>query len=158
MKQFEVNLALKALGEEMKKWKVAYREAAAESEKILTRLIHEAIANRMSVEQIAEDIWLTPATVRMKMRRMGLDPKKGKTALAHAAAEALRTNAELLGVDPLDIDLTSPLAYLPMGSELRKKLQSDAVQGVKELDEETRCSHCKAPAGWTCHCDGIHHE
>jgi DNA-binding transcriptional ArsR family regulator len=140
MKQFEVNLALKALGDEMKKWKVAYREAAAESEKILTRLIHEAIANRMSVEQIAEDIWLTPATVRMKMRRMGLDPKRGKTALAESAAKALRENADLLGVDPLDIDLTSPLAYLPMGSQLRQQLQSDAVKGVKDLPEEHVCS------------------
>lgn len=137
MKQFEVELAFKALGDELKKWKVAYREAAAEGEKIMTRLIHEAIANRMSAEQIAQYTGLTAAAIRMKMRRMGLHPKTSKTALAHAAAEALRTNAELLGVDPLDIDLSSPLAYLPAGSELRKKMQSETVQeGVKELDDE----------------------
>lgn len=134
MLQYDVELALNALGDELKKWKIAYREFAAEYDKVLVRLIHEAIVNRMSVEQIAKAIGLTPSAVRLHMRRQGLNPKHGRQALAHAAAEALRTNAELLGVDPLDIDLTSPLAYLPAGSQLQKQMHSEAVKGVKDVE------------------------
>jgi hypothetical protein len=88
----------------------------------------------MSVEQIAKAANMTPKAVRMHMRRQGLDPKHGKRALAHAAAEALRTNAALLGVDPLDIDLSSPLAYLPGGSKIQTLMQSEAVKGVKDVE------------------------
>jgi DNA-binding transcriptional ArsR family regulator len=134
MLHWEVELALNALRDEQRKWKLAYQDMRREADKILNRLIHEGIANWMSVEQIATAIDMTPKQVRLHMRRHGLEPKNGRSALAHAAAEALRTNADLLGVDPLDMDLTSPLAYLPMGSDLRKKLQSEAVQGVKDVD------------------------
>lgn len=136
MKQFEVQLAFEELRSQFDKWKKAFNDVAREFDKIMTRLIHEAVANRMSVEQIASATGLSPKVVRMKMRRMGFDPKRGRGPLAHAAAEALRTNAELLGVDPLDIDLTSPLAYLPGGSQLQAAAQSEAVKGVKDVQCE----------------------
>lgn len=143
MLHWEVELALNEVAEEKKKWAVAYQDFRRGCDHVLNRLIHEAIANWMSVEQIAKAAHMTPAAVRLHMRRQGLNPKHGRKALAHAAAEALRTNAALLGVDPLDMDLSSPLAYLPGGSQLQTKMQSEAVKGVKDLDE-TYCQ-CEIP-------------
>jgi hypothetical protein len=136
MKQFEVELALQHVATEMSKWNEAHHNFLREVGKIMDRLIHEAVANRMSVEQIAGLTGFTKHRIRRQMKQMGLDYRYSKTALADSAAKALKSNAELLGVDPLDIDLSSPLAYLPMGSELRTQLQSDAVKGVKELDDD----------------------
>jgi hypothetical protein len=135
MLQFEVELALQEVAQEVQKWKVAYHDFLQGVNRVMDRLIHEAVANRMSVEQIAGLSGLTKHRIRRQMKQMGLDYRTSKTALAHSAAEALKNNAALLGVDPLDMDLSSPLAYLPGGSQLRTKMQSEAVKGVKDLDE-----------------------
>lgn len=91
---------------------------------VLTRLLAEAVKNRMSVAQIAQASGLTPKRIRAEMRAIGLDPKKGKSVLSRGAADALHSNAELLGIEPSEMDLTSPLAYLPMGEELKKFLKT----------------------------------
>ena len=133
MDRFGVQLTLESLREAAEEWKAAYKKFGDELARCYTRMIYEAIASGMSVEQFAVYSGMTPKAVRTLMRKQGLDPKKGKRFLSHSAAEALRENAELLGIQPNEMDLRSPLAYLPMGSQLRAQLDSDEVKGVKEL-------------------------
>lgn len=133
MDRFGVQLALETMAEASLEWKQAYKKFSEEFDKVMTRLMFEGMANGMSIEQFAEASGMTPKGVRFLMRRKGLDPKRGKRFLSHAAATALAENAELLGIEPNQMDLRSPLAYLPMGSQLRDALDSDAVRGVSEL-------------------------
>lgn len=133
MHPFGVQLSLEAFAEERAKWKAAYREFSAGGEKVLRRLLLEALASQMSLEQVHQYSGLTRAEVRAAVRRAGLNPNASKRFLSHAAATALQENAELLGIDPAEMDLTSPLAYLPMGKDLRQRLESEAVKGVKTV-------------------------
>lgn len=134
MDRFGVQLALENLSEAMWMWKRSFIDFRAAYEKAMTRLLHEAMINQMSAEQFAKFSGMTVKSVRMLMRRSGFDPKKGRRFLSDAAATALQRNAELMGIDPLKVDLTSPLAYLPGGSQLQRAYDSEAVRGVK--DEE----------------------
>lgn len=127
-----VSLALEQVAEATKKYETAMKEFRTNVNKVLARLIHEAIANGMSIEQFSSYSGMTIKQVRALMRNNGLDPKNGKNFLAHSAALALQENADLLGVDISEMDLTSPLAYLPMGSELRDSLA--VKQGATDLD------------------------
>jgi len=122
MDRFGVQLALEKVAADREQWAAARTTFNAQVEPVMSRLIYEAVANRMSIEQIAAASGLTTKRVRVLMRDSGLDPKKGRGVLSQAAASALRENAALLDIDPLQMDLTSPLAYLPMGQELRETL------------------------------------
>ena len=112
----EVTRALRTVREAKQSWNDARREFDHEAERITKRLIFEASANRMTVNEVARASGLTTAQVRTRMRRYGL-VGQGKSLLAQTAADALRRNAELLGVEPSDIDLMSPLAYLDAGRD-----------------------------------------
>jgi hypothetical protein len=138
MKMFDVQIALEGIAEARSKWDTALRKFNADVEFLMARLLNEAAVNHMSVEQVAKASGLTAKRVRVMMRAHGLDPKKGKRLLANHAAQALAENAALLGVEPHEMDLTSPLAYLPMGSDLKKFLETETSQGVKELPEDER--------------------
>lgn len=141
MQKFDVQIALEGVREARSKWNTAVRQFNADADKVMTRLLHEAAANYMSSEQVAKHSGLSPKRVRSLMRLAGLNPSRGKNLLAKHAAEALATNSELLGIAPHEMDLTSPLAYLPMGSELRQALTDKTVSKVTELDDPTcRCS------------------
>jgi hypothetical protein len=148
MQKFDVRFALEGVAEARAKWTAAKRQFDADVNKVMRRLLHEAAANYMSVEEVAQASGLGKTQVRSMMRLNGMDPRDGKTLLAETAAKALAENAELLGIPVHEMDLMSPLAYLPMGSELRQALQDKAVSQVTELDEpefpET-CSHCGEP-------------
>lgn len=133
MDRFGVQLALETLREVEAEWKAAFAKFTEQYKKAMTRLMFEAMANGMSIEQFAAESGATPAYVRALMRKKGLDPKRGRRFLAHAAAEALKQNAEALGIEPNQMDLRSPLAYLPGGSAIREQLDSEAVKGVKEV-------------------------
>jgi hypothetical protein len=122
MDRFGVQLGLARVASARIAWAEARATFDSEVESAMTRLILEAVANRMSIEQIAQASTLTTRQVRRLMRDRGLDPKQGRGLLSQAAAVALQENAALLGIDPLQMDLTSPLAYLPMGKELRGEL------------------------------------
>jgi len=135
MKKFDVQIALEGIAEAKATWAKAITEFNAGVEYVMTRLIHEAAANYMSVEEVAKASGLTPKRVRLLMRNSGLDPKKGKRLLAKHAAEALAENAALLGIAPHEMDLMSPLAYLPMGKQLRQELQNRTVSQVHELED-----------------------
>jgi len=136
MKKFDVQIALEGVAEARTRWTAAKREFDEGVNKVMGRLLHEAAANYMSVEEVARYSGLSKLQVRSMMRLNRLDPRDGKTLLAKHAAEALSSNAELLGIAPHEMDLMSPLAYLPMGRELRQQLTDKTVQSVHELPED----------------------
>lgn len=141
MRKFDVRFALEGVAEARGKWTAAKRQFDTDVNKVMRRLLHEAAANYMSVEEVATASGLGKAQVRSMMRLNGMDPRDGKTLLAKNAAEALAANSALLGIAPHEMDLMSPLAYLPMGSELRQALQDKTVSQVHELPD------CE---GWVC--------
>lgn len=106
-------------------WALAKDSFDAGIDTIMSRLIYEAMVQRMSVRQIAESAGMSEVTIRRLMRERGLNPKSSKKVLAQQAAEALHANAALMGIDPREMDLMSPLAYLPMGEKLRKELEEN---------------------------------
>lgn len=136
MQKFDVQIALEGVRDARGKWSRAQREFQTNVDKVLNRLIHEAAACYMSVEEFAKASGLSPKRVRDIMRHNGLSPSSGKTLLAKQAAEALATNSALLGIAPHEMDLMSPLAYLPMGTEMRQALTDKTVSGVTEVDED----------------------
>ena len=103
---------------------------------VMRRLLHEAAANHMSVEMVAKSSGHTVKRIRQMMRDVGLNPASGRNLLSAKAAEALATNADLLGIEPSEMDLMSPLAYLPMGEQLRRRLQDSTVSRVTDVDED----------------------
>ena len=136
MRMFDVQIALEGIAEARTKWDRAFRKFNADVEYLMARLLNEAAVNHMSVEQVAKASGLPAKRVRALMRDHGLNPKQGKRLLANHAATALTENAALLGIEPHEMDLTSPLAYLPMGSDLRLILETEAGRGVKQLPED----------------------
>lgn len=136
MQKFDVQIALEGVREASEKWATASREFRQGREKVLARLIHEAIHNFMSIDEFAQHSGLTRKQVRDLMRRNGFDPKGGKRMLSGQAAKALSENAELLGIKPHEMDLMSPLAYLPMGADLRRELERRTVSQVTEIEGE----------------------
>lgn len=127
MHPFGVELHLQEVGRAKSEWAKANNEFNTKVDQIMNRLLHEAAAARMSPEQVAKASGYSPSRIRALMRRFGLNPKMGKTLLAEGASKALTENASLLGVDPEKMDLTSPLAYLPMGSQLKQRLEIDRI-------------------------------
>jgi hypothetical protein len=136
MQKFDVQIALEGVREARGEWSRAQQEFQSNVDKVLDRLIHEAATCFMSVEEFAKASGLSPKRVRDLMRRNRMHPSSSKTLLAKHAAEALATNSELLGIAPHEMDLTSPLAYLPMGKELRQELTDKTVSRVTELPED----------------------
>lgn len=116
------------------KWAAAVTKFNADAEYVLKHLIREAAHNRMSAEQVAAASGYTVKRVRAVMREIGLNPRDGKALLEKKAAEALAANADLLGVKPGEIDLTSPLAYLPAGSLLKDAVHDQRAARVTEIE------------------------
>lgn len=143
MHKFEVQLALEAVRDARKVWSTSQAVFNAEVELLFSRLLNEAAVNKMSVAAVAEAAGMTQTKVRALMRRHGLNPKTGRNLLAAQAARTLEENSALLGVEPHEFDLTSPLAYLPMGRDLRKFLETnrmdeadlDAIEKDPEAEE-----------------------
>lgn len=117
------------------KWKAAREEFQTGLDRVVNRLIHEATRHRMSVEQVSTLLGYTPVKVRKIMRANGLNPKAGRNLLSKQAGEALHSNAELLGVEPHKMNLLSPLAYLPMGQEMRQALTDATTAPITEFPE-----------------------
>ena len=91
----------------------------------MSRLLYEALAQRMSVAQIAAASGVSERVIRSMLRDRGLNPSASKRTLAGQAADALHANAALLGIEPREMNLMSPLAYLPMGEKMRKELEEN---------------------------------
>lgn len=122
MKRPEIAAHMKRVREARAEWDLAMARFAADEEMLMGRLIREAAVEKMSAEQIADASGYSVRRVRALMRSMGLDPKRGVRLLSKLAAEALHENAALLGIEPDEIDLMSPLAYLPMGEALKNQI------------------------------------
>lgn len=135
MNQQEITAALGDLREARAKWHKGRTDFLATYNTLLSRLIYEALANFMGEPHIAVALGVTRSSVRAHMRGMGLDPRAGQRALNAKASDAMLENAALMQIDPKDMDLTSPLAYLPMGKDLRKQLQDRTVRLVDPDDE-----------------------
>lgn len=103
---------------------------------VMRRLLHEAMAARMSPEEVGRLSGFTTKQIRARMKVIGLSPSNGKTVLSQKAAEALANNAALLGIEPSEMDLMSPLAYLPMGEQMKRQLQDQTVSQVHEVESE----------------------
>lgn len=127
MHKFGVQLALEEIRDARARWSEATKEFNQGAEFVLVRLIHEAARNYMSVEDVSKFSGLSTKRVRALMREVGLNPRDGKNLLSKKAAEALNENAALMGIDPSQMDLMSPLAYLPMGKALRDKFQTQTT-------------------------------
>lgn len=130
MHKFEVQLAMEALSDARKEWNLAISRFNSEIDAVMARLLNEAAVNKMSVAQVAAYTGMTQTRVRIQMRKHGLNPRTGRNLLAAQAAATLAENAVLMGVEPHEFDLTSPLAYLPMGAELRKFLETNRLSSA----------------------------
>ena len=135
MNKFDVEMGLGRLADQRLAWSRAHREFNEALTLTLHRLIHEATRNMMSINEVARAANLPTKRVRTIMREMGLNPNSPRSLLAEQSAKALAENAALLGVEPNQIDLTSPLAYLPMGSQMKQQLVDASVARVTELPE-----------------------
>lgn len=116
-------------------WRAAERQFQADYAAVMKRLLNEAAYNMMSVEQVSAASGIPNKQVRAMMRRFNLNPKHGRKMLSEQAAKALHKNAALMGVKPEDMDLTSPLAYLPMGDALKRRLVEETTSVVTEVEE-----------------------
>lgn len=135
MKKFEVQMQLEKVRDACAEWNAARREFRVGYNRVMNRLLHEAVRNRMSVADIAAASGLTKTQVRRQLNLAGFSAYLTKTTLSDMAAKALSENAELLGVDPREMDLTSPLAYLPMGEKLKRELDKQVAPSVTEFPE-----------------------
>lgn len=120
--KFDVEMALARAGECRSEWVEAHRQYRATMAAVMHRLLHEAAINRMSVDDVSRLTGITRSEVRSMMKAAGLNPRKGKSLLSKEAAAAVQANAEILGVEPFEVDLTSPLAYLPMGEAMKARI------------------------------------
>lgn len=138
MKMLEVESMLKDLRKAREAWGKGRTEFFAGYDWVLTRLIHQGVVNYMGANQIAAALGVSPKTIRAKMRQIGLDPRGGKRVLNARASEAIIENASIMGIEPEDMDLTSPLAYLPMGEQMRKAYQDKTLARVTGFPETDR--------------------
>lgn len=136
MNKFEIDLNLEHVAAQRKVWNDAAREFGDRVDKAMKRLIHEAAAARMSHVEVAKKAGFTTAQIKARMKTMGLNPTTGRSLLSKQAAAVLASNAEIMGIQPHEIDLMSPLAYLPAGSLLKE--QDNTVKDLDEFGYEKR--------------------
>ena len=120
--------------EAREKWGRARTAFFSDYEAVLSRLLHEAAVNYMSPQDVSEVLGVSTGTVRTMLRQRGLDPRASRTLLSKQAAAAMLENSALLGIEPSEMDLMSPLAYLPMGSQMRRELADQSVSKVTDVD------------------------
>ena len=150
MRREHIRATFEKINEAHHQWKTEQGKMRAEADRVLTRLLNECLAKRMSPEHIAEMAGWPVRDVRSAMRARGIDPKAGKGVLSKQSASALIDNANLLGVEPEEMDLTSPLAYLPMGSQLREFLETEdtphperVTLSAEEREAIVAVNHCQ---------------
>lgn len=132
MNKFEIVINLEHIAEQRNKWNAAYNEFGKAVDQSMRRLIHEAAAQRMSVFEVSKAVGMAPSQIKTRMRAMNLNPTTGKTLLSRQAAAVLESNAEIMGIKPHEIDLMSPLVYLPAG----KDVFLETNKGVTDLDDK----------------------
>jgi hypothetical protein len=136
MKKLEVLSYLRQIRDARAEAAKAQAKFRSDVDAVLNRLLHEGVRNYMSAEEMAAACDMNRKAIRQRMRDLGLNPRDGKNVLSKRASEALANNAALLGVEPSEMDLMSPLAYLPMGDKLKRELQDATTAQVTTLDDE----------------------
>lgn len=116
MEKFVVQLNLEHVRDARAKFNEAAKQFGADVDEAMKRLIHESAAQMMSAQEVAKHSGFSTAQIKARMKALDLNPTKGKRLLSKHAAAVLASNAELMGVKPTEIDLMSPLAYLPAGN------------------------------------------
>lgn len=111
------------------------REVNCAADTLIPRLLHEAAREMMSLREVADALGVSVKRVRVLMREAGMNPTVGAQLRASHAVKALRENAALLGVDPREIDIMSPLQYLPGGQGLKTEI-AVAEMGQIEIEDE----------------------
>lgn len=148
MNKFDVVIALEKLRDQRREWYAAHAEFRKGHDTVLKVLLLHAAKNKMSVADIAHVLSISRGDVRKRMKALGLNQRDGIRLMAEHAAKALAENTELLGVDVHQI-MTSPLAYLPMGDQMRRELEmktappvteiGPVVHGINFWDDEVGC-------------------
>lgn len=133
MKRLEVLSYLGQIKEAREEFARVQTKFASDVDAMMNRLIHEGARNFMSAEEIGRAAGMPVKRIRAFMRSAGLSPSDSKTLLSKKAAEALANNSALLGIEPSEMDLMSPLAYLPMGSVMKRELQDRSVSQVTDV-------------------------
>lgn len=134
MKKIEVIIQMEKAATARTEWATRKREFDSNYDRVMLRLVYEGLAIRMTAAEMAHAASIPTSRMRDFMKRHGIKPSERRTVLSDLAGHALKTNAELLGIDPVNMDLTSPLAYLPMGNALRTQLQD--AEGTRPTVEE----------------------
>ncbi len=119
MTHHEVTAALEHLRAAESEWLTARAKYNSDSEALLSALLLRGLEVRLSPEDIGRASGIGATAMRRRVRALGLNTRRGAAALSREASETLRENAALLGIAPEDVDLLSPLAYLPAGPALR---------------------------------------
>lgn len=100
------------------------REYDAIVNKHLPLLLLEAGQNRMSVREVSKHSGIPVRQIRARLKKLGVKSTDARL-LPDASAKVLAANADLLNIDPADMDLMSPLAYLPAGQALRDLIKEE---------------------------------
>lgn len=132
MHKFEIEIHLNHIRDARAELNKKVREFNIECDRAMKRLIHEAAANMMSAQEVGKHAGMSTAAVKTKMKKFNLNPSKGKTLLSKNAAEVLASNAEIMGIEPHQIDLMSPLAYLPAGKDVSAFLETPPITELPE--------------------------
>lgn len=133
MNRDQTTETLRRIGEARKAWRQANLTVNSDIFTLMQRMLHEAAVNRLSIEDVANLTGFTIKRVREMMRNIGMDPRASRTLLAKRSATVLAENATLLGVEPSEFDLMSPLAYLPMGKDMKREIEAKTVSSVTEV-------------------------
>lgn len=157
MDKFTVQLHLGHLAEGRAALNTAIKNFNDEFDRAMRLLLHEAARNYMSPQEVGKLAGMSTAAVKVKMKKFGLNPASGKTLLSKHAAKVLATNAEVMGINPRDIDLMSPLAYLPAGSFLETP-RSHVVSIDEKSWLENAIETLGGRGGIHFHINGVAHE
>lgn len=146
MEKFALQLHLEHVREARIEKNNADAEFNASVDRMMNRLLHEAARSMMSAHEVGKHAGLTTSQVKARMRKVGLNPSEGKTLLSKHAVKVLESNAELMSIEPSEINLMSPLAYLPAGPALEPQVskvtsldEEPVVHGINYWDDEIGC-------------------
>lgn len=134
MEKFIVELNLQHVRDARAAFSEASKKHAEDISAAMTRLIREAAVQMMSPQEVARHSGFTTAQIKTRMKAIDLNPTKGKRLLSQHAAKVLARNAEMLGVERTEIDLMSPLAYLPAG-DVTAFLETQVKPDIDEMLE-----------------------
>lgn len=123
MNRAETRDALDEFGAAREKWLEAIATYKQDSDYAIRVLLLQSSRLYLSVEEVSRRTGLPARRVRKIMRESGLNPYAGGRALSQAASDALIENSEKLGVDVTEMDLMSPLAYLPAGDKISRVIE-----------------------------------